>query len=425
MVVSTWLCAVTRSRVLFGLAVVVGVVSVACERQTASGNGKPSGAAEPSATSSAPEGDALGLESGWQRLATIPADVVSPADDATPNGVVWTGTELVIWDGFGNSGVAFDARSDRWRALPESPLAPRAGVVMVSTGEEVLVWGGSANFAGGGATPYTDGAAYDPETDHWRPIPEAPIAPRLALGGVWTGDEFIVAGGPPRVGARAASPEQVLRDGAAYDPTANTWRKIAPAPIPITEGVVRWTGNEMLVFGSLRTDFPDAQDPIITNARAALYDPTDDTWRRLPPSGIGGVGPVAAVTGHQIVAIDPGLDPRRYELRGADWHDAGAGLDARYRECYVTLSAASDEVLLSQCGNYWSFDTTTQRWLPIPSPTNHLDESPWGEPIWTGRTFLYWQTNPWLPDDETAIPTADASRKDLIVWAYTPTAPQR
>ncbi|MGH9012489.1 MAG: hypothetical protein ACRDZ1_00880 [Acidimicrobiia bacterium] len=236
---------------------------------------------------------------------------------------------------------------------------------------------------------------------------------------------MIVAGGPPRTFGRARSADDVARNGAAYDPDANTWRTVPPAPEAITEGVVRWTGSELLVFGSLRTDYPKARSPIITDARAALYDPATDHWRLLPASGIGGVAPVAAVTGDQIVAIDPGLEPRRYDLGDTDWHYAGSGLDRDYRECYLTLSAAVDEVLLSQCGYFWSFDTKAQRWAPVPSPTDRLDEQPWGEPIWTGETFLYWQTNPWLPEDQTAIPTADENQKDLIVWAYVPAASSR
>lgn len=356
--------------------------------------------------------DALArLTAGWHHLGTIPRGVVS-SDSA-----VWTGKELIIWNAV--SGVSFDPATGHWHQLPTSPLARRALVTMAWTGREILVWGGTAGFtATSGATPFTDGAAYNPATDSWRRLPDARIKPRLALGSVWTGTEFIVAGGPANTVGQAASSADAVTDAAAYNPTSNRWRRIPGAPIRVTTGVVRWTGSEMLVYGSLRTDFLDPKNGTISDAQAALYDPTINRWRELSPPNLNGVLPIATVTRHQLVAVAGYVSiPRSYNLYGSTWHDT-TGLHATPNEtCSETLSGSPTEALLSNCGEFWAYDPTINRWAPAPSPDVPFEQQPWGEPIWTGHAFLYWATNPWSPGP---VPVSDAKRKDLEIWAYAP-----
>jgi hypothetical protein len=369
-----------------------------------------SGDSRPAITTSTP--DALArLSRGWHRLGSIPAGVV------VPDRAVWTGTELVIWDAV--SGVRFNPATRQWRRLPRSPLTRRALVVMAWTGKEVLVWGGTAGFTDtGGATPFLDGAAYNPRTDRWRRIPPAPIRPRLALGGVWTGSEFVVSGGPPNTIGRAPSTADAVTDGAAYDPATNRWRTIAAAPIRVTQGVVRWTGRLMLVFGSLRTDFLDPQGSI-SDAHGALYDPTTNRWQTLPSPGLNGVEPTAAVTAHHVVAVGGYVTPpKRYPLNGTTWVTT-SGFNAKPQEaCAMTVAAAGNsQALISNCGEFWSLRDTSKRWNRVPSPMVAFEHQPWGEPIWTGHAFLYWATNPWSGGP---TPSSDASRKALDLWAYVP-----
>ena len=56
----------------------------------------------------------------------------------------------------------------------------------------------------------------------------APIAGRLAASGVWTGQEFLVWGGTVAPGDA---------DGAAYDPSADSWRTMAASPLESRVGV--------------------------------------------------------------------------------------------------------------------------------------------------------------------------------------------
>ena len=63
-----------------------------------------------------------------------------------------------------------------------------------------------------------------------------------------------------------------LDDGAAYEPSTNTWRKIAASPLsPRQEATAVWTGEEMIVWGG--NSFST------TKGNGAAYDPNTDTWR--------------------------------------------------------------------------------------------------------------------------------------------------
>ncbi len=122
---------------------------------------------------------------------------------------------------------------------------------------------------------FGDGAAYDPSADSWRRLPPAPISSRAPLA-VWTGAELLVWGTAVRVDPRP-------RDGAAYDPATNEWRTIAESPIELTDATAVWTGRELIVFGAALHggNFPETPTAI-----GAAYDPETDRWRRLPDSSL-------------------------------------------------------------------------------------------------------------------------------------------
>jgi Kelch motif len=114
------------------------------------------------------------------------------------------------------------------------------------------------------------GAAYDPTADRWRPIAPFPLEAREWHTAVWTGREMLVWGGDDLI-------QPAFADGAAYDPKADSWRVLAPAPIA---GRYRhhavWTGDEMLVWGG-KNGPGELGD-------GAAYDPDTNTWRTLPES---------------------------------------------------------------------------------------------------------------------------------------------
>jgi hypothetical protein len=215
----------------------------------------------------------------WQPLPAIPERGYSAVEGvrAGPLAVFVAGA---AYDTTTVKARAVDVRTGRWRRLPAVPLHWRAGQAVVAAGRRVIVWGGASNegthrdgaMLDGGVwkpiarapisstrAPVWDGrevlvpagAAYDPAADRWRRLAKAPFVARAA---VWTGTRMLIVAG--------------LGEAAAYDPCRDRWTRLAPPPHAARD-VSRavWTGSRMLVFNG---------------ARAASYDPRRDRWRLLP-----------------------------------------------------------------------------------------------------------------------------------------------
>ncbi|MGH8976398.1 MAG: hypothetical protein ACRD0C_24685, partial [Acidimicrobiia bacterium] len=92
------------------------------------------------------------------------------------------------------------------------------GKAMAWTGNRVVLWGGGRYNGDADAPPSEvprdpDGMAYDPAADRWTPLPPAPIPARARTRGVWTGAEFVVWGGEAPFQERTQH-----ADGAAWTP---------------------------------------------------------------------------------------------------------------------------------------------------------------------------------------------------------------
>ena len=140
-----------------------------------------------------------------------------------------------------------------------------------------MAWGGQA---ADGHEAMADGAAYEPVADRWDVLPPAPIAGRFGASAVWTGKEVLFWGGQD--GSATA-----FADGAGYDPAIREWRVLPRAPIGARTGhQAVWTGSEMVVWGGFGQCCPI--DSVIDDPAAAAYDPVSDKWRRIadvPPGG--------------------------------------------------------------------------------------------------------------------------------------------
>src|SRR5205807_4897393 len=98
--------------------------------------------------------------------------------------------------------------------------------------------------------------------------------------------------------------------GAAYEPGADRWQVLPPAPVAGRFGTSAvWSGREVLFWGGqagadtrgLHLPPPTATGglhlppPTGTFADGAAYDPATRRWRKLPAA------PIGARTGHQAV----------------------------------------------------------------------------------------------------------------------------
>ena len=322
--------------------------------------------ADPSPTPTAIIEDPLAdLPEGW-------SDLPAPPEVRSEAATAWTGEALLIWGGYvfegsgdkppSNDGFMFDAAMRSWTSIPASPLSSRSAAASVWTGSELVIWGGWDGSWDAGPGTLSDGAAFEPGSGAWRTLPPAPISARAPFS-VWTGHEMIVWG----TAVRVSDPP---RDGAAYDPTTDSWWTIAEAPIGLTDGTAVWTGQEMIVFGAALHGGNDAETP---TAIGAAYDPNADTWRRLPDSALSPQASTAAWNGREMIAWDYLNGSAAYDPDTDSWRTI-TEMPLDPAECSPDSVAVGSDVLGDYCGAVVLFESDRDRWREIPPPDTAILE---------------------------------------------------
>ena len=289
---------------------------------------------------------------------------------------LWTGRELFFWGGDTDNnavnhadGIAYDPFSDRWRQISDAPIPGRTQAGGVWTGREALVWGGTTDRA------LADGAAFDPTTGTWRVLSESPLTPRIPLATVWTGTEMLVWGN------REWNSTTV--DGAAYDPARDTWRRLSDSPLTMNRGTAVWTGAEMVVLGATVGD-----SGFDRHGRAMAYDPRTDSWRVLPPHPFAGAASTLVWTGQEILAWDYEFRAAAYDPRRDAWRTVpGPPLD--FYECTPSGVLVRRAVLAFSCGLTALRDS--RGWRPLPQPARIV----WSPPVAAGPVVLVVGTRLW------------------------------
>lgn len=279
-----------------------------------------------------------------------------------------------------------DLQPDTVAPLPPAPIEGRFGPAAVWTGDEMVVWAG-ATQGSEGEMPLGDGAAFDPFTGTWRPLPAAPIEGRAYASTVWTGEEMVVWGG--------SSSGQLLGDGAAYDPSTDSWRVLSPSPVePSMKAATVWTGSEMIVIGGLNK----------ADVTAAAYDPTNDTWRRLPDAPGTTVTPPyphAAWTGEAVLttvyldASQERIGLVMYRPETDTWETVQDDFPSQFLVGIPGVEAGmvGDETI--------ALTTRPDQGMPVlsvfgdignelaPKPEGLADINTWA-PVWSGHEILLW-----------------------------------
>jgi N-acetylneuraminic acid mutarotase len=174
---------------------------------------------------------------------------------------VWTGTEMIIWGGFGgtvlNTGGRYNPSTDSWAAT-STANAPTTGGTAVWTGSEMIIWGGGGYLNTGGR--------YNPGTDTWiaTSTTNAPTG-RNEHTAVWTGTEMIVWGG-------IDVSFNGLNTGGRYNPGTDSWTptSVTNAPSGRILHTAVWTGSQMIVWGGAAI--------IIHLNTGGKYNPVTDSW---------------------------------------------------------------------------------------------------------------------------------------------------
>lgn len=295
----------------------------------------------------------------------------------------WTGNSasdpkfdnmLIVWGGsdhgkFINTGAIYNPASNSWSPISgtnaPSVRAEAVGVnnnpqnsnLGVWTGKEMIIWGGWSDDGSGNGITLGDGAAYNPSTDSWRKLSSvgAP-SPRSGSAVVWTGSEMIVWGGVyngPVAGSSDSTIMTNLGDGAIYHPSSDTWTPIrmTGAPTPRKNTVAIWTGSKMIVWGD---DVSNEANP----DNGALYDPNTDTWS--PMSNVGA--------------------PLHHNETSAVW--TGSKM--------IVFGGSNGGNQFSDGGIY---DLAKNTWAAIPTPQingNPMAIRKANAAVWTGSNLIIW-----------------------------------
>jgi len=270
--------------------------------------------------------------------------------------------------------------SQGWQALPAAPIAVDAYMTSVWTRKEMIVSGvGGVSPDGSFLKASNVAAAYDPAADTWRRL-APPLADKTDPTGhsaVWTGTEMLVWG---------------AFKAAGFEPLTNHWRLLPPPPRGA--GLVVWTGREMIGWGGGCCG--DA------SSDGAAYSPATNTWRTLARSPLA-PGAIGAWTGHELVLISSGFDPD-----GNKPYPASLARAAAYDPATDTWrriaplpesglrfggSAVWDgrEILVVGAGersqDALAYNPATNRWRRLASmEAGHGGASA----VWTGKRLLVW-----------------------------------
>jgi hypothetical protein len=316
----------------------------------------------------------------WHPLTPAP---ITP--DFAYRTAVWTGKEMLVFGrdqhtaldargnpystGSTNVAAAYDAAAGTWRRL-----APPAGPSFVP-GQPSAVWTGKEMIV--------ENVAFDPSTNRWRTL-------RRSLAGglvAWTGREAIAWGGGCCGDASSS--------GTAYDPAADTWRKLPASPLAGSQHPIgAWTGKELIVLVGDRD--PEGKPWPARLARAAAYDPATNTWRRIAPLPAPRDGASAVWDGHELLVLGgAGARPVgfAYEPRSDRWRRIAAtpgrtGALALWTGKRAILWGGHVPGGASAVPQGLAYDPVTDRWSPLPhSPLPARIEPTL---IWTGQSLIVW-----------------------------------
>lgn len=243
----------------------------------------------------------------WRRLATLPEARHHIALAAAGGLIYATGG---FSGGFPNwraqaSTYVYDPRIDRWREGIPIPY-PSAEGVFASISDRLYLVGGRMR-AHEGARHFNDhvdtarGLVFDPATERWSAIADAPTARNSAAAAVIDGRLYVI-GGRQAVKQADGSLRQVnVPHLEVYDPNTDRWS--VGAPLPQAQGGLAAAahGGRLYVFGGEQW-VPERK--VFDNAW--VYDPATDRWRALPPLPTPRHGLGAATVGERIHVIGGG-----------------------------------------------------------------------------------------------------------------------
>jgi N-acetylneuraminic acid mutarotase len=223
---------------------------------------------------------AAGAQSGsWRQAAAVP-DPRSEVAAALVNG------QIAMVGGFSRTGGnsrrvdSFSPKTNRWRRLPDLPLAVDHSTAAAFRGVLYVAGGYRSDRA-----PSREAFAF--RDGSWRRLPRMP-SPRAAAGAAFSRGKLYVMGG--------VGPSGLARSALEYDPAKRRWRTIT-GPTPREHlGVTSARGRVFVVAGRT-AGFDTNLDTV------EAYSPATGRWATLPPVPGRRGGTSATATGRYVVSV--------------------------------------------------------------------------------------------------------------------------
>ena len=353
-----------------------------------------------------------------------------------------------------------------WRAVPDGPLTPREGTLGLWTGREVLLLGGTdgppcppgAGCIAPSAPPLASGAAFNPTTGQWRPIADAPTPVAWAHGAVLGDTAYVLTQAYPAsntpatmlaygltdnrwrrlpLPTEAGSSMSLVAAGSrlvafriseeggggpdlVLDAVTNIWEPLPPDPLSAAfDRTMVWSSEGLVLFDREIVPSPGSGKPAVT--RAALFDPSTRSWRRLPDSQILSAYPWIADGSTLVNPTLGGADGGVIHNWGRTYANGGS-LDV-VRNRWSLLPEAPAEatqaagVLTATSGlftgpNGWVLDTERGRWFNVPAFVDAMAGTTDPTVVTAGRSLFLFGGAVWR-DGEPGRVTDDA-------WIWVP-----
>ena len=237
------------------------------------------------------------------------------------------------------------------------PLTVRVAIASIAIGAlliGLLIWSPGPGAAG-----------------RWEQLPDPPLAPRATVNGVWTGEELLLVGGDtfrcnPSTGC-APPTVPALSDGAALNPRSGQWRPIVPAPLPIEYSSAATIGPDAYFLSLIR------EEGGVRHWAMLRYSIPEDSWAQLPwphPQAEGAYYTLLVHGGELIAYSGNGRSlektPLRLDVQAGEW-DELPPVPALFQDAF-TMFSAGDDLFVTVYGSEpatWRLAADGSRWESI------------------------------------------------------------
>ncbi len=165
----------------------------------------------------------------------------APLSPRVEAGVAWVADQLVVWGGGGAADGAVWTPGSGWTPMAAAPFTPSGAAVLADLDGRLLAWAG-------------EGGLYDPASDTWTRLADAPLSSGDHVTATVDDGGFLVSDG---------------RRAARYDVAAGAWQAL-PAPPAGTHDVladggwlVAYTGSGAAVYDAETATWIGVEDPAI------------------------------------------------------------------------------------------------------------------------------------------------------------------